>query len=484
MPCTTLIVGRKASYNGSTMIARNDDSPAGKFAACRFEVVKPEDQPRHYQSVISHVKVELPDNPMRYTAMPDVSGHEGIWAAAGVNAANVGMTATETITSNVRVLSADPLVRLTPARDGKEEVPGGIGEEDIVVLVLPYIHSAREGVLRLGSLLEQYGTYESNGIAFHDADEVWWLESVGGHHWIARKLPEDSYAVLPNQFCMDTFDLNDAFGKQENYLCSSDLREFIAENHLDLSMDGIFNARVSFGSHSDSDHVYNTPRAWIGQKYFNPNADWSAFGPESDDLPWCRVPEHKITPEDVKYVLSNHFQGTEYDPYEHLEGKQGKYRPIGISRTTFMSCTEIRPDHPAETAALEWVCYGSNVFNAFVPFFTQTDSVPEYLGNTTKTVSTDNFYWASRLIGALADSQYHACVQTIERYQAKTAIQGRILIQKYEKLAEASDHPEQILKEANDEIAAMTKKETDAALNEVLYLVSCRMRNSYSRSDQ
>ena len=196
MPCTTLIVGRRASYNGSTMIARNDDSPAGKFSACRFEVVKPEDQPRHYQSVISHVKVELPENPMRYTAMPDVSGHEGIWAAAGVNAANVGMTATETITSNVRVLSADPLVRLIPAQDGKEEVPGGIGEEDIVVLVLPYIHSAREGVLRLGSLLEQYGTYESNGIAFHDADEVWWLESVGGHHWIARKLPDDSYRII------------------------------------------------------------------------------------------------------------------------------------------------------------------------------------------------------------------------------------------------------------------------------------------------
>ena len=69
------------------------------------------------------------------------------------------------------------MVVYQPAEDGKAEVPGGIGEEDIVVLVLPYINSAREGVKRLGSLLEQYGTYEKNGIAFQDANEIWWLET-------------------------------------------------------------------------------------------------------------------------------------------------------------------------------------------------------------------------------------------------------------------------------------------------------------------
>ena len=47
------------------------------------------------------------------------------------------MTATETITSNPRVLGADPLVEYQPAKGEKPEVPGGIGEEDIVYLVLP-----------------------------------------------------------------------------------------------------------------------------------------------------------------------------------------------------------------------------------------------------------------------------------------------------------------------------------------------------------
>ena len=166
MPCTTILVGKKASYDGSTMIARNDDSSAGRFTPKKFVVVQPDEQPWIYQSVISHVRVELPENPMRYTAVPNAVEGEGIWAASGVNEAGVGMTATETITSNPRVLGADPLVVYQPAENGKEEVPGGIGEEDIVCLVLPYIRSAREGVKRLGSLLEQYGTYEMNGIAF------------------------------------------------------------------------------------------------------------------------------------------------------------------------------------------------------------------------------------------------------------------------------------------------------------------------------
>ena len=137
MPCTTILVGKKASYDGSTMIARNDDSGAGRFTPKKFVVVKPEEQPRIYQSVISHVKVELPENPMRYTAVPNAMEGEGIWAASGVNEAGVGMTATETITSNPRVLGADPLVVYQPAEDGKEEVPGVSGRRTSSVWCFP-----------------------------------------------------------------------------------------------------------------------------------------------------------------------------------------------------------------------------------------------------------------------------------------------------------------------------------------------------------
>ena len=43
----------------------------------------------------------------------------------------------------------------------------------IVYLVLPYIHTAREGVERLGKLLETYGTYEMNGTSASTATNLW-----------------------------------------------------------------------------------------------------------------------------------------------------------------------------------------------------------------------------------------------------------------------------------------------------------------------
>lgn len=493
MGCTTILVGKKATYDGSTMIARNDDSGAGHFTAKKFAVVSPEQQPKTYHSVLSHVTIELPENPMRYTAMPNAVEGKGIWAASGVNEAHVAMTATETITSNPRVLGADPLVVYQPAADGKEEIAGGIGEEDLVCLVLPYIRSAREGVLRLGSLLEQYGTYEMNGIAFQDKDEIWWLETIGGHHWMARRVPDEVYVVMPNQLGIDSFDLEDAYGEQKNFLCSADLKEFIETYHLNLSMDGSLNPRDVFGSHDDADHVYNTPRAWFMERYLNPNTyRWDGalayFTPVSDDLPWCMVPEKKITVEDVKYVLSGHYQGTLYDPYGSYGDKsmRGAYRSIGINRNDFMALIQIRPDMEADCRPVEWIAYGSNAFNALVPFYADVEETPEYLNNTTGRVSTENFYWSSRLIAAMADASYNKSLFHVERYQERVAAKGHELINRYDaRLAAEQDTAARkaLRQQANAEIAAMLQKETDDTLDKVLFELSSQMKNAYSRSD-
>ena len=541
MPCTTILVGKAASYDGSTIIARNDDSGAGSYTPKKYAVVHPEEQPRIYKSVISHVEIELPDDPMRYTCVPNALSGEGIWAASGVNAANVAMTATETITSNPRVLGADPLVCYEPADGDKPEKAGGIGEEDIVSITLPYIKSAREGVIRLGSLLEQYGTYEMNGIAFQDVDEIWWLETIGGHHWIARKVPDDVYVVMPNQFGMDEFDLADAIGAQNEFMCSADLPEFIEKYHLNVenmecvmlrnisqtgelqdkdenddcgqevdstnneidSSDGTYTSiicpRDIFGSHDDADHVYNTPRAWFMERTLNPNsAVWDGpdadFTPVSDDIPWCMIPEKKITMEDVKYVLSSHYQGTPYDPYGNYGDKslRGAYRSIGVNRTDFMSAIQIRPYADEDSSAIQWLAFASNAFNVMVPFYTNVDEVPEYLANTSAEVSTDNFYWTSRMIAAMADASYAKSVFHIERYDEKVMSKAHEIIYRYDDLLRAdrdvqtdavSKLGQKLRQQANRETADMVRQAASDTLGKVLYELSNQMKNSYSRSD-
>ena len=486
MPCTTILVGKKASYDGSTMIARNDD---GFYDVKKLVVISPKEQKKKYKSVIGQLEIELPDNPLSYTACPTVGARRGIWAAAGINEANVGVTATETITSNALVLGADPLVRPKKAtKRGEKDIPGGIGEEDLVVLVLPYIRSAREGVIRLGELLEKYGTYEMNGIAFNDENEIWWLETIGGHHWMARRVKDDEYVIMPNQLGIDFFDFKDAYGEQKEFMCSKDLKKFVKDNHLDLNQDKIFNPRRVFGSHSDSDHVYNTPRAWFMGRYFNPTTykwegDNADFTPESDNIPWSFVPEFKITVEDVKYILSSYYQGTKYNPYSGVNyPEKGMYRAIGIARTGMMSINQIRGYMPEKLKGIEWICFGSNAFNTVLPIYTSTDKVPKYLSETTDDVSTETFYWGSRLIGALADPHFGQCIQMVERYQKSVEAQSHQIINEFDKkMIEAKDFS--LINEANEKLAAMGKKETIRCLNNVLLEASKQMKNNYNRAD-
>ena len=482
MGCTTILVGKNASFDGSTMVARTEDAPSGVFRAKKFVNVAPEEQPRKYKSVISKVEIDLPNNPVRYTAVPNAILDNGIWGQCGANEYNVSMSATETITSNERVLGADPLVDC------------GIGEEDIYTIVMPYIASAREGVTFLGNLLEKYGTYEMNGIAFQDENEIWWLETIGGHHWMARRVPDDSYVIMPNQLGIDKFDFDDAFGAKKEFMCSADLLDFVKKYHLDLSIDGDFNPRHAFGSRSDADHTYNTPRAWILQRYFNPtsntydgiNAD---YRPDSDNLPWARIPEKKITVEDIKYALSHHYQGTEYDSYSKdiHSVKKGTLRPIGINRTNFLGLVQIRPYMPDELKCLQWLAIGSCVFNAIVPFYTNINRTPDYLANTTNQVTTENFYWTNRLIAALCDAHFADTASHIERYQLKVQSQSTALINKYDEkfIAEkiSKNNAKDFLEKANDNIADELKVQTNDLLDKALYTASCNMKNKFSRSD-
>ncbi|MEE1210058.1 MAG: C69 family dipeptidase, partial [Parafannyhessea umbonata] len=406
-----------------------------------------------------------------------------------------------------------------PGEDGYEpEVAGGIGEEDMVTIVLPYAHSAREGVELLGSYLERYGTYEMNGIAFSDVDEIWWMETVGGHHWIAKRVPDDCYVTMPNQLGIDDFDLTDALGEKVDHMCSADLAEWMDANHLDLSLDVVelvdgdedeeaddlwpdanhrfFNPRDAFGSHSDSDHVYNTPRAWAMHRFLNPGLGWddpnAGWNPEDDDIPWCMTPQRKLTIEDVKYALSLHYQGTPYDPYGDRgdASTRGAYRPIGINRNGQLAVIQIRPYAPESCRAIQWMAYGSNAFNAVVPFFANVDATPEYLANTTPHVTTESFYWANRIIAAMADAHFNSCSRHIEHYNEAVTSKGHALVAKYDRKVEGDggmslsyQEATPVLEEANARIADMLREQTDKTLDDVLLTASLGMRNAFALSD-
>lgn len=64
-----------------------------------------------------------------------------------------------------------------------------------------------------------------------------------------------------------------------------------------------------------ADRVYNDPRVWQIQKLFNP----SVIQPVEDGREFgvFMKPERKLSLEDAKRVMRDHFDGSEHDPYSH-----------------------------------------------------------------------------------------------------------------------------------------------------------------------
>ncbi|MFC6182460.1 C69 family dipeptidase [Lactiplantibacillus daowaiensis] len=412
--CTEILVGKAATIDGSTIVARNEDG-YGPINPINFVVHAAADQPNAtYTSVTTGVTVPLPDHAYRYTATPQADQSDGQYEEAGINEFNVGMSATETTATNPRVLGYDPLVT------------DGVDEEAMVSLVLPYIKTAKEGVQRLGALLEKYGTGESNSIAFNDHNDIWILETAGGHHWGAMRLPDDTYAIVPNQTVVQTMDLTDT----NNFLGATDLLAFVDNYHLNPNPDS-FNFRTIFGTHGEDDAYYNTPRTWYGQKLFNPEIEQQ---PTAQDMPMCRKPSHQLAIEDVQAFLSSHYNGTPYDPFgtyaSGSEADQRKYRPIAMDRNQCSSILQIRNDVPADRAAIQWVAMGFFAYAPYMPFFTNINDTPIDYRNASADVDVNNVYWLNKTLSVLIEPHWHDYAEAVNAFKngCQSYARGRVAV--------------------------------------------------------
>ncbi|MFR1324598.1 MAG: C69 family dipeptidase, partial [Ezakiella massiliensis] len=157
----------------------------------------------------------------------------------------------------------------------------------------------------------------------------------------------------------------------------------------------------------------------------------------------------------------------------------------GINRNNFMGLVQIRPYCPDEIKSIEWLSLGSNVFNAVVPFYPNVMDTPDYLKNTSGKVTTDDFYWTNRIIGALADAHFSETANHIERYQQECqATLSRIIKETDKEFVESKPaDAKEFLRQANQKIADELRTQTDDLLDKVLYTASCLMKNGFSRSD-
>ncbi|WP_125546059.1 C69 family dipeptidase [Levilactobacillus lindianensis] len=403
--CTSILIGPRATMDGSVIIGRNEDS---KAAWPKHFIVHPATTATTPQTFVSKDKdngftMPLPLHAAKYTATPEWTDEYGLFEEDGFNEYGVAMSATESTYSNERVLGADPLVK------------NGIGEEAMVTVVLPYVKTAREGVALLGQIVELYGTSESSGILFADQKEAWYLETGAGHNWVAQRIPDNGYAVIANQMAIQTIDFNDP----DNFMFARNLQSFVAENHLNPHSDR-FNWREIFGTQDQSDLYYNTPRVWYGQKQFTPAVEAQ---PQSFDLPFIQYADRLLSVDDAQDYLSSHYQETPYDPVgSGTKEQRTKFRPISLAKTQESHVLQVRPDMDPALAGIQWLAMGVAAESVYVPFYSGIESTPESYHSGKVTYDSESAYWVYKHVGVLLDAHYHDALPAVAAVQKELRI--------------------------------------------------------------
>lgn len=423
--CTSILIGKAATADGSVIIGRNEDSRSSWPKTAVVHPATHADVAPVFTSKDTGVTFTLPKDSLQYTATPEWTDKYGLFEEDGINSAGVAMSATESAYANPRVQGFDPFV------------DNAILEECMVTVVLPYVHTAREGVRRLGALIEEHGTGEANGILFADHDEAWYMEVVSGHHWLAQRIPDDAYAVVANQLAIEDVDF-----ASDDFIVDATLQDFARENHL-WRPGTPFTVRRIFGTDDPSDRLYNTPRVWDGHQLLS-NKTAQSETPTDSDLPFIMRPDRPLQVEDATAFLSRHYQDTPYDPQGRFADPvlSHKFRPVSVTTTQESHVLQLRQNLPTEIADIHWLAMGVPSQSQYVPFFAGLTDTPANYKVGGMPATSDSAYWQYKLANVLLDEHELMFDQIVTGTQDDVHAKHVALIARTDKQAQqlAGDH--------------------------------------------
>ncbi|WP_278564749.1 C69 family dipeptidase [Prevotella melaninogenica] len=460
--CTTIIIGQEQTADGSMIVARSEDWDA--MEAKNYEIFEDTDNgPREFVAKDSPFRCELPEKALGYSALSPYNLH-GHWGSAGFNTAGVGMSATESIFSSDEVLKHDPLVE------------NGVAENSVFNITLPYVHTAREGVERLGMLIEKYGIAEGFGIGFVDSKEIWYLETACGHHWLACRMPKDQYFVTGNQSRFRTYDPND----KENYLASADLIEFAEKHGLYNPAQGAFDFHEAYARDIKLDTTYNYPRVWGLQQFFSPEIKNDVT---KNTFPVFAKAAHKVTLTELRTAFRFHYDNTEHDPYLNSNPKE-PYRPVSIFRTTQTHLLQVRPELPQAIGCVNYVAMGMADLGVFLPLYQGITSYPEAYTKGNGESSANSAYWKFRKIMVLGMTNYNKYAPIIKeayaKFEAETDQRQHEMEEEYLRIYKTQPlHAQDLLQAFSDKILNSALDLTDRLQEKLFTLMTQDIQQEY-----
>lgn len=401
--CTTILVGRKASDDGSVMACQTADCGVCDFT---WHVIPAADHPQGALRKIYHINqiktwppeeggkwyrykendtgLEIPQPAHTYAYQYGIFGH--------MNEHQLSIQES-TIGCRKKLRNDTPSAKM-----------------DIVTLTrlaMERCTTAREAIRLMGDMATRhgYGFHDSGEmLAVSDPEEIWifeimpvgplWTPESGkpGAVWCAQRVPDHHVSFCPNESRIGEIDLEN----KGNFMASSNVISLAVEKgYYDPSEDHPFSWKHAYSPSKGSPSATGGRRGrlWRLLCLAAPSRN---FSPETEtmDFPFSVKPDRKLSLQNLMEMTRDRYRNTSFDPAEGLKGgpfanpnyfrgvkwKEEKYpgpRSISINNAEYTSITQCRSWLPDPVGGINWIALGSQDTSCYLPFYSGILSMPE-----------------------------------------------------------------------------------------------------------
>lgn len=328
------------------------------------------------------------------------------------------------------------------------DTTGVIDYGSLIYLGLQRSRTAREAIKVMTDLVQEYG-YCSSGESFTIADpnEVWIMEMIGkgpgvrGAVWVAVRVPDDCISAHANHSRIHQFDTSD----KENCMYAPDVISFAREKGYFNGVNKDFSFSKAYAPLDFGARRYCEARVW---SYFNMFTDRGEEllpyiqGTTDEPMPLYVKPNRKISVQDVKNAMRDHYEGTALDitkdfgagpyhtPYRlsplEFEVNGQKYfneRPISTQQSGFVFVAQMRENLPDAVGGVLWFGLDDANMTVFTPVYCCATRVPECYtrvdGADYITFSWKSSFWVFNWIANMVYPRYDLMIDDVRAVQTE-----------------------------------------------------------------
>ncbi len=407
--CTNLIVGKKASKDGSVMCSYSADDYGMFIGLCHFPAGKhPKGEMRKvYDWDTNEYHGEIPEAEETYNVIGNINEYQ----------VSIGET----------------------TFGGREEMVDTTGILDygsLIYIALQRSKTAREAIKVMTELTETYG-YCSEGETFTicDPNEAWIMEMMGkgpgskGVVWVALRIPDDAICAHANQSRIRTFNKKD----KKNVIVSDDCIGYARRMGWFDGEDKDFSFCEAYAVPDFSGRRICDARVWSFFNHFSDGMDRYIPYVEgklenTEPLPLWIVPKRKVSLQDMEACMRDHYEGTPFSldkdpgkgvwdmPYRPtpltytVDGK--KYfneRPISTQQSAFSYVAQLRSWLPRQIGGILWFGNDDGNMVAYTPVYCGNTVRPECYntkGADAVTFSNKNAFWVCNWVSNMVYPRY------------------------------------------------------------------------------